>query len=510
QNGATDGGSGDSQIISSNLIEISALNDTICAGNSTMLTVSANVTLPSGTSFIWYDAPNNGNFIGAGSAFSTGNLSNDTTFYVGICPGNYTIPVSVIMGASFSSNVNNVIVSDENCGQSDGSITGITINGGVQPLQYEWNTILTSNQDLIGASAGNYTLVVTDGNGCASTIGTFNLGENTGPSIDINNMIINDDHCNQGIGSITGITATGQLPLNIEWNGIMSSSFDLSNIETGTYDLSVTDNFGCTSSINNLIVNNTDGPLIDTSNIQISPETCGSLNGSIANIQVSGISPLSYYWNGNSSNLNLQNIASGLYDLIVEDSFGCSDTILDIYVDAIGYPTANFNFTPDVIYEGDTVYFIDSSFSNISNIVFTLSDGSISNDSITFEVFPERGVYEVCLWVENNFGCADSICQNITVQPNISNINVPNVFTPNGDLNNQYFSILGLDNNYSLSIFNRWGTLLFSESPYLNLWDGTTSSGAELSEGTYYFILEPIENSNGDLQTYSGAVTLIR
>ena len=85
-------------------------------------------------------------------------------------------------------------------------------------------------------------------------------------------------------------------------------------------------------------------------------------------------------------------------------------------------------------------------------------------------------------------------------------LQVPNVFTPNGDGINDRFEIRGLtaypDNR--LVIFNRWGNEVFNARPYHNDWDG-----ANLSEGTYYYVLE-VRFPNGRWRTFKGFITLIR
>ncbi|HEY4799282.1 MAG TPA: PKD domain-containing protein, partial [Bacteroidia bacterium] len=75
---------------------------------------------------------------------------------------------------------------------------------------------------------------------------------------------------------------------------------------------------------------------------------------------------------------------------------------------------------------------------------------------------------------------------------------IPNVFTPNGDGKNDMFYIPGVcpGEKYSLQIFDRWGTLMFSTTLRNNGWDGRNTSGVEASNGTYYYVVK-IDNSNG-------------
>jgi gliding motility-associated-like protein len=71
---------------------------------------------------------------------------------------------------------------------------------------------------------------------------------------------------------------------------------------------------------------------------------------------------------------------------------------------------------------------------------------------------------------------------------------VPNVFTPNQDGINDYFKINGLQNGDKVSVFNRWGQLIFRTEDINEFWDGMTSNGTKCSEGVYYYIIEQ-ENS---------------
>ncbi len=86
---------------------------------------------------------------------------------------------------------------------------------------------------------------------------------------------------------------------------------------------------------------------------------------------------------------------------------------------------------------------------------------------------------------------------------------VPNVFTPNGDDKNDIFLINATyTDNYSISIYNRWGNLVFvSNSPNIS-WDGRTSAGEEVSTGVYYYIIK--SSCGGTEYDKHGFLQLIR
>jgi len=86
---------------------------------------------------------------------------------------------------------------------------------------------------------------------------------------------------------------------------------------------------------------------------------------------------------------------------------------------------------------------------------------------------------------------------------------IPNVFTPNGDGQNDEFLIhlKGLK-FINLEIYNRWGLKLFETSDISQGWDGRTNSGSEVSDGTYFYILN--YKNNDKRQVENGTLTLLR
>jgi gliding motility-associated-like protein len=96
-NGATRGAAGlTNQAISTDTIN--AANVTICSGNTATLNATIIGSIP-GT-ITWYSAVTGGTALGTGSPFTTPVLSATTTYYVGICPGTYRIPVVVTVNTS--------------------------------------------------------------------------------------------------------------------------------------------------------------------------------------------------------------------------------------------------------------------------------------------------------------------------------------------------------------------------------------------------------------------------
>lgn len=114
--------------------------------------------------------------------------------------------------------------------------------------------------------------------------------------------------------------------------------------------------------------------------------------------------------------------------------------------------------------------------------------------------FTDIGTYQIIRTNANS--CADTITINVVPK----NIDIPTVFTPNGDGKNDTFTIpnINLFPGSQLLIFNRWGNEVYHSDNYTNTWDGTG-----LSEGTYYYVLNKKEAS-GNFTTFKGWIYLKR
>ena len=87
---------------------------------------------------------------------------------------------------------------------------------------------------------------------------------------------------------------------------------------------------------------------------------------------------------------------------------------------------------------------------------------------------------------------------------------IPNIFTPNNDLSNDVFKIKSTGiKDYDFSIYNRWGTKIFTTFDSKIYWDGKDSSGKDVSSGTYYYTLKATSFS-GKNYNKTGFLTLLK
>ena len=110
-----------------------------------------------------------------------------------------------------------------------------------------------------------------------------------------------------------------------------------------------------------------------------------------------------------------------------------------------------------------------------------------------------------------------SLMSNIVCTPGCSGYELPNVFTPNNDGHNDllipYPETLGGVESIEISIFNRWGRIVYETTDPMVNWDGRHyKSGEECSEGTYFYTCQVNEKTLNGLvrRTIQGTVTILR
>ena len=456
--------------------------------------------------------------MGSSYTYSWNGAISASIDLAGVPAGIYTLVITDNNGCMDSTGVYNVgsistlsidttgmLIVNENCTATDGSITGIVVTGGTAPYTYQWNGFGATGADTVGLSSGTYTLTVTDNAGCTEVVGPISVGTSSTLTSSATGIVISEEHCGMADGAIIGIVASGAGTLSYEWNGTLSSGIDTIGLPIGVYSLVITDGNGCVDSLGPYTINNISGPVIDTSSILITHDACNQGIGSIVNIITSGGSgPVTIDWNGTVSSIDMTGLFAGNYTLIVTDSVGCSDSVGPVIILDIGSPTAAFTATPMITDVNEPlVVFMDASSSDVTSWYWmfdSLGVDSVQNPSFNFY---NPGSYIVTLVVINSSGCSDSVDLTIIVN-DVDSIVVPNVVTPDGNGQNDIFRITGLPAGSLVSIYNRWGQKLFETQNYLNNWDGRTSTGERVKDGTYYYIIVDPQGVK-----YTGHVSII-
>jgi gliding motility-associated-like protein len=196
---------------------------------------------------------------------------------------------------------------------------------------------------------------------------------------------------------------------------------------------------------------------------------------------------------------------SGPVTVMDTNSLGCFSDPVFCTVNVAFPPLADFDTTAN----GFTYNFTDISTGGATSWAWDFGDGSSSSLQNPSHLYTSNGLQTVCLTASNSTGCADTTCRTINIDA-IEFINIPNVFTPDGDGINDVFYINSSGmTEFQLDVYNRWGTKIFTSTEAGAKWDGRSSAGVELSEGTYYFILKAVSISAKDNST-TGFITLLR
>ncbi|MBL7962260.1 MAG: gliding motility-associated C-terminal domain-containing protein [Flavobacteriales bacterium] len=176
------------------------------------------------------------------------------------------------------------------------------------------------------------------------------------------------------------------------------------------------------------------------------------------------------------------------------------------------YPNAQVSFIPQPN-EGVApmdVYFNNTSAGNVSNFQWFFGDGNDSTGVTSPNyVYNVPGVYYVTLNGYDVNGCFGTYTDSVVVldQPFVE---IPNVFSPNGDGQNDAFTFIDFRGfrTFTMKVFNRWG-MLIHEARSVSTGNQIWRPASDIPDGTYYYEFVG-QGSNGDTITKTGHVTLLR
>ena len=144
----------------------------------------------------------------------------------------------------------------------------------------------------------------------------------------------------------------------------------------------------------------------------------------------------------------------------------------------------------------------------LASFMWSFGDGGSSTLPSPSHEFEYSGPYVVRLAATDTNGCKFSANREIEVKE-LFGVHVPSVFTPNGDLVNDYLTVGSYNiGSFTFQLFDRWGGLVFESLDPNFSWDGRTK-GKDLPEGVYVFKFKAISLTNKQIEQ-SGTVTIIR
>jgi gliding motility-associated-like protein len=374
------------------------------------------------------------------------------------------------------------------------------------------------------------TLIVSDANGCNSTFTVSLLVSSPIANFTYNLIGANtDENGNFTCPPVFGMFNDASLSVGeiTSWNWIFgdgkTSSLQNPNntyVFAGVYTASlfIEDEYGCQSSItfdNFLTINGPSGVF--------SWQPVNSLcdpNYLFEVVSLNNVSQIEWF-PGNSTSFT--SISGGEYIfpsagqyapyVIITDENNCAVTyFLDTITVYYGNLVASFYVSPTELNWGVPLLIVNESSGGIGGIVnnnWTIGGDNFNNQSTQFSYLTdEAGNLVVTLVVIDSLGCVDSASLYINVT---TELEFPNVFTPNGDGINDYFIfIANAYKEYEVVILNRWGNEV-GRTYVINddyLWDGKTQNGEMAKEGVYFYHVKGILRDGNPRQDH-GFVHLV-
>jgi gliding motility-associated-like protein len=208
---------------------------------------------------------------------------------------------------------------------------------------------------------------------------------------------------------------------------------------------------------------------------------------------------------------------SSSFSYIIPNANGCDSTItVNLTISAT--PTAAFSSSPTLLEFGMTeIQMLDQSVGQISswNWTYTTANGSIQTSTLQNPLFTiptnTSGNQTFQLAVSNAQGCTSEITSILNIVEDAA-LYIPNTFSPDGNAFNNVFKVAGRNidlNQFELTIYNRWGEIIFiSQDPNIG-WDGAIANKGLAPIGTYtYQVIYRFVNSS-ESETLTGHLNLI-
>ena len=423
---------------------------------------------------------------------------------------------------SISIDLDNSVFTSPSCfGDCDGSIEVVATGGNPAAYNYTWSDDGSTNPIRTGLCAGVYNVEIEDANGCIVNR-DIELLEPIPLSVALDSIRLQEISCNvPNSGSIGVLAEGGSMPYTYEWTDNVSTEDIATELFEGTYNIEVTDDNGCTASTS--ITLTAPEPLVAIIGDIEEPNCFGEPTCISFESVTGGVGSNYTYQINNGPRIPVDSCFSVFandYTINVFDGTNsCSDELFisidqpdPISVDAGPDQEIDLGSESEVISPT-----IDSSLP-IVDVIWSPIDSLQCIDAACEDVISNTLndiLYTVTVVDQNGCTADDDIF--ITVNTS-RNVYIPNIFTPNGDGENDYFNLVigsGAVSVSFLSIFDRWGNRVFAiENEYIpevgmqDGWDGK-HNGNFVNPGVYVYTAQ-VNFLDGKVLTYSGDLTVIR
>jgi PKD repeat protein len=217
------------------------------------------------------------------------------------------------------------------CAGGNDGIINLNVLGGSDCVGYDFswtgpNGFTASTKDILDLEAGTYVITVTDANGCMH-VDSITLSEPEPLNIEAFPTTYNGFNVScfgLSNGSINISVSSGTAPYSYQWsNG--ETTEDIDSLAAGGYQLTVTDDQGCVSS---LPITLTQPDQLAVLVIDTTPVGCnGTTTGQFVVEVNGGVPTYTYLWSNGDTDPMLNGIGAGTYSVVTTDANGCQDSL---------------------------------------------------------------------------------------------------------------------------------------------------------------------------------------
>ena len=459
---------------------------------------------------------------GSGAAnYSWDNGVNDGVAFTPTATATYTVTGTDGNGCQ---NIDAITVTVNNCTQPTASFTtssnSICIGNSITFTDNStgmgitnWNWTFNGGTPSTANTQGSHTIAF-------DTSGTFNINlqitdangvDDTTISITVNPLpVVVVNATATSICDGDTVTLSGSGATNYSWDNGVNDGVAFVPTATTTYTVTGTDGNGCQNTdVVTVTVNNCTQPTASftTSAINI----CAGQTITYVDNSIGGITSWNWTFNGGTPNTaNTQGshtvtyFTAGTFNvtLQVSNSNGVDDTVMTVIVNP--KPQVTFLTTDDNCKEstGNIIGIV-----TVGSYPITFNWNNGSTDSTLSNLV--AGTYSVL--ITDNNGCMNTgqVVINDLQEGCDYFVYVPNVFSPNGDGNNDIFYVRGKGiRSMNIEIYNRWGNKVFESSNIADGWDGKYG-GAEQNTAVFVYVINAVLE-NGKKVNESGNISIIR
>lgn len=457
-------------------------NSTLCDGASTSLQPG------NFASYVWSD----------GSTASSLNVNASGTYQVTVTDQNgcsNTSSALVIIQANPTPVING------NASLCDGQSS--LLNAGNGYVTYAWSNGVSGNP-LTVSTSGIYSVIVSDNLGCTGTA-TFSVQVNPLPVAQVSG---DTEFCEGESTRLDALAGQG----NYLWSTGSTAPY-ITTSDGGNYSVTVTNSFGCTSSIGLTVIEH---PLPIARYIPQQNITCEAIRVKFENTSTFA-NGSTFFWTFGDGSTSTERSPLHEYagpgdystSLRIITPAGCTDRdTQQISVTIPPFPEADFTQSARIVSIFNSEVNFNNRSVNSTRYKWSFGDGQSSEEENPTHVFDQIGTLKIKLAAFNGVNCLDEFETNLEVVPFF----VPNAFTPNNDGKNDVFfdgtPALNVQ-SYDMTLFNRWGQVIYATDSYLRPWDGFSADGQPAPEGLYTYLIR-IVSGKGKYYEYAGTFSLIR